>query len=71
MSQPFNDTNNNDHLVGTNQDDVFVSSAGNDPIVGDDGFDTVDYGHLGKAVTLQHTGVIKKGHYCSSMYSFK
>jgi Ca2+-binding RTX toxin-like protein len=54
-------TSNNDTVVGDGAGNVFFGTAGNDSYDGLDGFDTIDYGALGTAVTLKSQGIIEKG----------
>lgn len=61
MSKQFIVTFNNDYLLGTNQDNIFNGSTGEDVFYGEKGYDTVDYSNLDKSVTIQARGVIKKG----------
>jgi len=54
-------TQNSDTVIGSDVVNVFFGSTGGDFYDGLDGFDTIDYGALGTAVTLKSQGVIEKG----------
>ncbi|WP_414576262.1 calcium-binding protein [Anabaena sp. CCY 9402-a] len=51
----------NDLIIALAGDDHIIGSVGNDILIGGTGLDTVDYSELGQAVTLEATGIIKKG----------
>jgi Ca2+-binding RTX toxin-like protein len=51
----------NDDVDGGAGNDVLVGDRGNDDLNGSGGNDTADYSSLGRAVTLEATGVLRKG----------
>lgn len=51
----------NDSLEGGSGDDTLIGGTGNDTLDGGTGFDTADYSHLGRAITLEASGVVNKG----------
>jgi Ca2+-binding RTX toxin-like protein len=62
--QSFTDvrgTGNNDSVVGDGARNIFFGTVGTDSYNGLGGFDTIDYGTLGTAVTLKSQGSIEKG----------
>jgi Ca2+-binding RTX toxin-like protein len=54
-------TRNSDTVVGDGARNGFFGTAGFDSYDGLGGFDTIDYGALGTAVTLKSQGIIEKG----------
>jgi Ca2+-binding RTX toxin-like protein len=54
-------TSNSDTVVGDGARNVFFGTAGSDSYDGLGGFDTIDYGALGTAITLKSQGIIEKG----------
>jgi Ca2+-binding RTX toxin-like protein len=57
----FTGSSSNNVLRGLGGNDTFNATAGNDTIDGGDGFDIVNYGALGRAITIRPAGVIDKG----------
>jgi len=54
-------TSNSDIVVGDGARNGFFGTDGSDSYDGLGGFDTIDYGALGTAVTLKSQGIIEKG----------
>lgn len=54
-------TNSSDSLLGLGGNDILTGSVGNDEMLGGNGFDTADYGRMGRAITLLTGGFINKG----------
>jgi Ca2+-binding RTX toxin-like protein len=54
-------TGEDDRIFGLGGPDTIFASRGNDFIDGGDGFDAVDYSSIGSAITLEATGIIRKG----------
>jgi Ca2+-binding RTX toxin-like protein len=54
-------TSNSDTIIGNGALNFFLGTAGDDSYDGLGGFDTIDYGALGTAVTLKSQGIIEKG----------
>jgi Ca2+-binding RTX toxin-like protein len=57
----LNGTLGNDSIFGLGGPDTIFGSQGNDFIDGGDGFDAVDYRNIGTGITLEATGIIRKG----------
>jgi Ca2+-binding RTX toxin-like protein len=57
----LNGTFGNDSIYGLGGPDTIFGSRGNDFIDAGDGFDAVDYRNIGTGITLEATGLIRKG----------
>jgi Ca2+-binding RTX toxin-like protein len=51
----------NDNIDAGKGNDTIVGEKGNDKLNGGDGKDTADYSSLGRAITLEATGILDKG----------
>ncbi|MBV6627222.1 MAG: calcium-binding protein [Rivularia sp. (in: Bacteria)] len=51
----------NDIVEGGSGNDSLIGGTGKDVLDGGSGFDTADYSHLGRAITLEAAGVVNKG----------
>ncbi|AFY57559.1 Ca2+-binding protein, RTX toxin [Rivularia sp. PCC 7116] len=51
----------NDIVEGGSGNDSLIGGTGKDVLDGGSGFDTADYTHLGRAITLEAAGIVNKG----------